>query len=92
MEGGMRLMGVRDVAAHLGIQAATVYRWAAQGKLPCVRAGDRLLFDPAAVERWIAARVRPEQSLRERRRRERRRRTSPPSAAVPSFGNAEEGR
>jgi excisionase family DNA binding protein len=68
----MELMNVQRTATHLGITPGTLYRWAAKRRVPCVKVGDRLLFEAGAIRQWIALRVKSEQSLRERRRRERR--------------------
>ena len=50
------LMTVSDVAQFLGMHEKTVYHWAGRGRLPCVRVGSRLRFDPRELDRWISAR------------------------------------
>jgi excisionase family DNA binding protein len=47
-----RLVEVDELAAVLGVTRWSVYRWAAQGRIPCVRAGRKVRFE---LERVIAA-------------------------------------
>jgi excisionase family DNA binding protein len=46
------LMEVDEVAAVLGVTRWTIYRWASEGRIPCVRAGRKVRFE---LERVIAA-------------------------------------
>lgn len=40
VEGGTKeLLGVSDVASHLGVGTVTVYRWCREGRLPCLKVG-----------------------------------------------------
>ena len=41
-----------DVARKLGISVKTVYKWSKQGRLPTMRYGYTLRFDPDAIERY----------------------------------------
>ena len=50
-------LGLHDLAAQLGLSIAWLKAEASAGRLPCLRAGRRLLFDRAAVERAIALRA-----------------------------------
>jgi len=45
-----------EVAAYLAVSERQVRREVAAGRLSCVRIGRRLLFDPADVSRFVAAR------------------------------------
>lgn len=48
------LMKIREVAARLGISIPHAYRLAAEGKIPSVRMGAKVVrFEEAAVERFI---------------------------------------
>lgn len=48
-----------QVAARLAISKRTVLRLAAEGKLPFIRLGTRLIrFDPERVESWLKERFR----------------------------------
>ena len=57
-EGGLNvvgpLVGLSAVMARLGLSAGHVYYHVAKGHLPAVRLGRRVMFDPRAVERFIA--------------------------------------
>lgn len=48
-------VGVRDVAAMLGISPRTLEGWCAQDRMPkpYYRIGGRLMWRPADVETWI---------------------------------------
>lgn len=50
------LLTVNDVATHLKVSERTVRREVRARRLRCVRIGRRLLFDPADVARFVAAR------------------------------------
>jgi excisionase family DNA binding protein len=52
------LLTAREAAALLRVAPGTVYEQAAQGKLPHVRLGDRLLFPRRELEHWIAEQAR----------------------------------
>jgi excisionase family DNA binding protein len=45
MDINRRLVSACEAAAELGIAASTLYGLARQRKIPCVRLGDRLLFN-----------------------------------------------
>jgi excisionase family DNA binding protein len=47
-----RVVEADDVAAVLNVTKWSIYRWAAQGRIPCVRAGRKVRFE---LERVIAA-------------------------------------
>ncbi len=51
-----KLMTVAEVAGWLGVAPKTIYKWAALGKLPCVRMGTLLRFDPCEIARWVGDR------------------------------------
>lgn len=51
-----RPLGVREAAARLGLQPGTVYKRAGAGKLPYVKDGGKLLFLPADLDAYEAAR------------------------------------
>ena len=50
------LLTLRDVARYLQVSEKTVRRWVAQGRLPCLRLGRALRFEPGDVFRWVSAR------------------------------------
>ncbi len=57
MELGDRV-DARVLARRYGVTTATILAWHRRGWIPALRAGRRpVLFDPAAVERALAARA-----------------------------------
>lgn len=53
-----KLLTVPEVAEFLGAARATVYAWCQQGKIPHVRVGDLIRFDPAELQTWLESRRR----------------------------------
>jgi excisionase family DNA binding protein len=47
------LWTVREAAAFLRLGRNTVYEWTVCGKLPSLRLGSRVRFEPAALRRWV---------------------------------------
>ena len=52
------LLTVPELAALLRVRVSTVRSWVLQKRIPYVKCG-RILFDRAAVEKWIASRAVP---------------------------------
>jgi excisionase family DNA binding protein len=50
------LWNLREAASHLRVSERTVRREVRAKRLHCVHIGRRLLFDPADVSRFVAAR------------------------------------
>lgn len=51
-----RLLTVQEVSDITGFAVGTLYHWATEGKIPCVRPNGSkrcLRFDPLAIEKWI---------------------------------------
>lgn len=51
-----KLMTVRDAGELLSLPLSSVYALVEQGKIPCVRIGRRIRFDPGDLTRWLEAR------------------------------------
>ena len=51
--GSTNLVGVEDAAAILGIQVSTLYAWVEQERVPHIRLGRAVRFDPGSLSRWI---------------------------------------
>jgi excisionase family DNA binding protein len=51
----MKLVGVAATATRMGVSPYTLRAWIRQGRIPFVRLGRRVLFDPADVDRFIKA-------------------------------------
>ena len=47
------LVTAKGAGEILGVQISTVYAWVEQGRLPHVRLGRAVRFDPEALRRWI---------------------------------------
>ena len=47
------LLTVKDLSAWLNIKPSTLYLWAAQGKIPCLKMHGLLRFDPDAITVWL---------------------------------------
>lgn len=49
------LIGIRELSELTGFSVGTLYRWAAEARLPCLRLSARCLrFRIADVEAWLA--------------------------------------
>lgn len=53
----MKLLTVKETATALRVSPALVYRLAAEGKLPAVRVGARLLFSAEKLEADLTAQL-----------------------------------
>ena len=51
-----RLLGIEETAEHLGITPNTLYAWVSQKRIPYVKIGRLLKFDPRDIETWIEGR------------------------------------
>ena len=47
------LLTVRDLAHRLQISASTLYAWAAQGRIPCLKIHGVVRFRREEIERWV---------------------------------------
>ena len=47
-----RLWDVHDAAEFLGVSESWLYHQSAAGKVPCIRVGHNLRFDPEALKAW----------------------------------------
>lgn len=57
--GEERLWTAEETARYLGAKQSTVYEWAEAGRLPCLRIGGLLRFEPEVVKRWARGGGRP---------------------------------
>lgn len=51
-----RLLTIQDVAGLFQLNERTIRRMVAGRRMPCVRLGRQLRFDPLALSRWLQAR------------------------------------
>jgi len=48
-----RLLSIPEVARFLGISQSTLYTLVSQQRVPFVKVGSRVLFDPVQLDQWI---------------------------------------
>jgi excisionase family DNA binding protein len=46
---------IKDLAQQLRIKPATLYAWAAQGKMPCRKIHGLVRFDQKDIDRWLSS-------------------------------------
>jgi excisionase family DNA binding protein len=47
------LLTAKQVSESLNMKLSTIYLWAAQGKIPCLRIYGTVRFEPAAIHDWL---------------------------------------
>ncbi|MFC1782009.1 helix-turn-helix domain-containing protein [Planctomycetota bacterium] len=47
------LLSAKDTAKALSISERTLWTYTKNGEIPCVRLGDRVLYDPQDLRAWI---------------------------------------
>jgi len=47
-------MDVNELSAYMGVSVNTLYGWVSMRKIPYIKAGRLLRFDPQDIESWIA--------------------------------------
>ena len=53
-----RMMTVKEVAAYLKLNPITVYRYAAQGKIPGFKVGSSWRFKKEILDEWVVTEAR----------------------------------
>ena len=48
-----KLLGIKELSAYLGISVNTAYSWVHQKRIPHIKLGRRVLFDPERVKEWM---------------------------------------
>lgn len=48
-----RLIDITELSDRLGIPKNTLYDWAAFGRIPHLKIGKLLRFEPTAIEEWL---------------------------------------
>jgi excisionase family DNA binding protein len=51
-----RPLTTKQAAEMLGLHPMTVYKWSRTGRIPTLRLGGALRFDPQALAAWLEAR------------------------------------
>ena len=49
----LKLWNARQVAEATGLSVHTIYAWVGQRRIPHVKIGTRVLFDPNEIKAWI---------------------------------------
>ena len=49
----MTLLTAKDMATRLQVKEKTIYAWASQGKIPCIKVNGVIRFDARAIEQWL---------------------------------------
>jgi len=49
------LLTVKELADQLHIKPSTLYAWAGQGRIPCLKLHGLVRFERDAIERWVAS-------------------------------------
>ena len=47
------MLDIHDLSAWLKIKTGTLYAWASQGRIPCIRVHGLLRFEPDEIDRWV---------------------------------------
>jgi excisionase family DNA binding protein len=48
-----RLIGVQEAARYIGISVTTLYKGVSQRKIPYIKMGKLVKFDPIKLDEWI---------------------------------------
>ncbi len=49
----MSLWDIKDLSQFLKVKPSTLYAWAAQGKIPCVKIHGLIRFKSEEIEAWL---------------------------------------
>ena len=63
------LLTIKDLAEQLRIKPSTLYAWASQSKIPCVRIHGLIRFRPEDIEGWLMGFAKNRPALPECKRR-----------------------
>jgi len=50
---GRKLLGINEVTEYTGLKTSTVYSWVHQRKIPYIKMGRLVKFDPKEIDLWI---------------------------------------
>jgi len=65
------LLTIKELAEQLRIKPSTLYAWASQSKIPCVRIHGLIRFRPEEIERWVRGFAKIQPTLPDYKRRGR---------------------
>ncbi|HEV8329338.1 MAG TPA: helix-turn-helix domain-containing protein [Nitrospiraceae bacterium] len=49
----LSFLTVKEMATRLQVKDKTIYAWASQGKIPCVKVNGSIRFDAREIELWL---------------------------------------
>jgi excisionase family DNA binding protein len=49
----MKLLDIIQLAEMLNIKKKTIYEWVRQRKIPYIKLGGLIRFDPEEIEKWV---------------------------------------
>jgi excisionase family DNA binding protein len=52
-----RLFDIHQAARYTGMSVTTLYKWVSQRKIPHIKMGRLVKFDPAKLDEWIKQRT-----------------------------------
>lgn len=51
-----KLIGITEVAEHLGVEKSTIYGWVHTREIPYYKVGRLVKFKPEEIEQWLVQR------------------------------------
>lgn len=54
-----KYFNIKELSEYSGLQEKTLYGWAAQGKIPSIKIGRKVLFEIEEIERLLQSQKRP---------------------------------
>lgn len=63
------LLTIKELAEQLRIKLSTLYDWASQSKIPCVRIHGLIRFHPEEIEGWLSGSAKTRPALSEYKKR-----------------------
>lgn len=51
----MKLLDINQLVEMLNIKKKTIYKWVRQRKIPYIKLGGLIRFDPEEIEKWIGS-------------------------------------
>jgi len=48
-----KYLNVKELSRLTGLKQSTIYQWVNQRKIPYIKLGKKVLFDPDKINKWI---------------------------------------
>ena len=48
-----KYLNVKELSRLTGLKQSTIYQWVSQRKIPYIKLGKKVLFDPDKINKWI---------------------------------------